>query len=131
MHNYCIAVRENEDDLIFLRKIVPGGADKSYGIAVAKLAGVPAQVTDRASEIAEELALSDITQAASRIRAPQPEGSKADMNTSGPDNSVPTGELQKQQKEVIKQIRDLDLTRFTPMEAFFLLNELQGKLRQP
>ena len=131
VHNYCIAVRENEDDLIFLRKIVPGGADKSYGIAVAKLAGVPAQVRDRASEIAEELALSDITQAASRIRAPQPEETKADTNTSGPEKSIPAGELQKQQKEVIKQIRDLDLTRFTPMEAFFLLNELQGKLRQP
>ncbi len=127
VHNYCIAVRENEDDLIFLRKIVPGGADKSYGIAVAKLAGVPAQVTDRASEIAEELSLSDITQAASRIRTPQPEESRA----SGSDNSISTGELEKQQKEVLKQIRDLDLNGFTPMEAFFLLNELQGKLRQP
>ena len=55
MNNYCIAVKENGDDIVFLRKIVKGGADKSYGIQVAKLAGVPESVTDRAKEIVEEL----------------------------------------------------------------------------
>ena len=61
MNNYCIAVKENGDDIIFLRKIVKGGADKSYGIRVAKLAGVPESVTDRAKEIVEELVQTDIT----------------------------------------------------------------------
>ena len=61
VNNYCIAVKENGDDIIFLRKIVKGGADKSYGIQVAKLAGVPESVTDRAKEIVEELVQTDIT----------------------------------------------------------------------
>ena len=51
VHNYCIAVKENGDDIVFLRKIVPRGADKSYGIAVAKLAGLPDEVIDRANRI--------------------------------------------------------------------------------
>ena len=59
VNNYCIAVKENGDDIIFLRKIVKGGADKSYGIQVAKLAGVPESVTDRAKEIVEELVQTD------------------------------------------------------------------------
>ena len=55
VNNYCIAVKEKGDDIVFLRKIVKGGADKSYGIQVAKLAGVPDSVIERAKEIAEEL----------------------------------------------------------------------------
>ncbi len=50
VNNYCIAVKEKGDDIVFLRKIVKGGADKSYGIQVAKLAGVPESVTNRAKE---------------------------------------------------------------------------------
>ena len=64
VNNYCIAVKEKGDDIVFLRKIV-GGADKSYGIQVAKLAGVPESVTNRAKEIVEELSHADIT---SRIK---------------------------------------------------------------
>ena len=55
MNNYCIAVKEKGDDIVFLRKIVKGGADKSYGIQVAKLAGVPDSVIERAKELVEEL----------------------------------------------------------------------------
>ena len=55
VNNYCIAVKENGDDIVFLRKIIQGGADKSYGIQVAKLAGVPDMVIERAKELAEEL----------------------------------------------------------------------------
>ena len=61
VNNYCIAVKEKGDDIIFLRKIVKGGADKSYGIQVARLAGVPESVTSRAKEIVEELVQADIT----------------------------------------------------------------------
>ena len=61
VNNYCIAVKEKGDDIVFLRKIVKGGADKSYGIQVAKLAGVPDSVINRSKEIVEELINADIT----------------------------------------------------------------------
>ena len=69
MNNYCIAVKEKGDDIVFLRKIVKGGADKSYGIQVAKLAGVPDLVINRAKEIVEELSDEDITSRVSEIAA--------------------------------------------------------------
>ena len=61
VNNYCIAVKEKGDDIVFLRKIVKGGADKSYGIQVAKLAGVPDLVIDRAKEIEQQLSDNDST----------------------------------------------------------------------
>ena len=67
VNNYCIAVKEQGDDIVFLRKIVKGGADKSYGIQVAKLAGVPEPVIARAKELVEELASADITAQAKEI----------------------------------------------------------------
>ena len=67
VNNYCIAVKEKGDDIVFLRKIVKGGADKSYGIQVAKLAGVPDSVIERAKEIVEELSANDITEVARNI----------------------------------------------------------------
>ena len=69
VHNYCIAVKEQGDDIVFLRKIVKGGADKSYGVQVAKLAGVPDLVISRAKEIVEELSDEDITNRVSEIAA--------------------------------------------------------------
>ena len=66
-NNYCIAVKEKGDDIVFLRKIVQGGADKSYGIQVAKLAGVPDSVIDRAKEIVEELIANDISETVKNI----------------------------------------------------------------
>ena len=69
VNNYCIAVKEKGDDIVFLRKIVKGGADKSYGIQVAKLAGVPDLVINRAKEIVEELSDEDITSRVSEIAA--------------------------------------------------------------
>lgn len=62
VNNYCIAVKECGDDIVFLRKIVRGGADKSYGIQVARLAGVPDMVIDRAKEIVKQLSDNDITE---------------------------------------------------------------------
>ncbi|BFK26943.1 DNA mismatch repair protein MutS [Blautia producta] len=67
VNNYCIAVKERGDDIVFLRKIVKGGADKSYGIQVAKLAGVPDIVIERAKELVEELVSADITAAVKDI----------------------------------------------------------------
>ena len=72
VNNYCIAVKEKGDDIVFLRKIVRGGADKSYGIQVAKLAGVPDSVIERAKQIVEELSANDIT-AVTKIWPSRPE----------------------------------------------------------
>lgn len=71
VNNYCIAVKEKGDDIVFLRKIVKGGADKSYGIQVAKLAGVPDTVIQRAKELVEELSDADITAAVKDLTAPK------------------------------------------------------------
>lgn len=71
VNNYCIAVKEKGDDIVFLRKIVKGGADKSYGIQVAKLAGVPDSVIQRAKELVEELSDADITAAVKDLTAPK------------------------------------------------------------
>ena len=67
VNNYCIAVKEQGDDIVFLRKIVRGGADKSYGIQVAKLAGVPERVIGRAKELVQELSDADITSRAKEV----------------------------------------------------------------
>lgn len=67
VNNYCIAVKECGDDIVFLRKIIKGGADKSYGIQVAKLAGVPENVLNRAKELVVELSDADISQKAKDI----------------------------------------------------------------
>ena len=61
VNNYCIAVKEQGDDIVFLRKIVKGGADKSYGIQVAKLAGLPDSVISRSKELMEQLIDTDLT----------------------------------------------------------------------
>ena len=68
VNNYCIAVREQGDDIIFLRKIIRGGADKSYGIQVARLAGVPDSVIDRAKEISSWLEETDVTDKAKNLQ---------------------------------------------------------------
>mgnify|MGYP003292757338 FL=1 len=71
VNNYCIAVKECGDDIVFLRKIIKGGADKSYGIQVTKLAGVPDMVIDRAKEIVEQLSDNDITEKVQSIQVEQ------------------------------------------------------------
>lgn len=80
VNNYCIAVKERGDDIVFLRKIVKGGADKSYGIQVAKLAGVPDSVINRAKELVEELVSADITATVKDIAS---EGKKTKLKQPG------------------------------------------------
>jgi DNA mismatch repair protein MutS len=120
VNNYCIAVKEQGDDIAFLRKIIKGGADRSYGIQVAKLAGVPDVVLDRAKEIVEELSQNDISQKAReiavgpKIGAVEPvQMSFFDELTSAPENPA------------VDKLRSLDLSRTTPIEALNLLYELQ------
>ena len=126
IHNYCISVKENNNDLIFLRKIIPGGADKSYGIAVARLAGVPSVVTERAEEIAAQLAGSDIVNSGAVISTDEHVLDRAEEKEAAGEHT----EASDAYEETAKRILETDLTNLTPMEAFFLLNELQSKLKE-
>lgn len=128
VNNYCIAVKEQGDNIVFLRKIVKGGADKSYGIQVAKLAGVPDFVIDRAKEIVEELADNDITVNVRSIAEKKEEKKRrvkrldeVDLNQMSLFDTVTDD-------DVIKELKELDLNNMTPMDALNTLNSLQNKL---
>lgn len=128
VHNFCIAVKENDDDLIFLRKIIPGGADKSYGIAVAKLAGVPREVTERADEIAAQLSDADITKAASAIGKKKGAAEDGHGAQSTGIRVKLTREAYQKQREVVEALTQKDVQSLTPIEALLFINELQQKL---
>ena len=120
VNNYCIAVKEQGDDIVFLRKIVKGGADKSYGVQVAKLAGVPDVVIERAKEIVEELSASDISQKAREIAVDPNIGEIEPVQMNFFDQlSCPP------ENPVVEEIKNLDLSRTTPIEALNLLYQLQ------
>ena len=104
VNNYCIAVKEQGDDIVFLRKIVRGGADKSYGIQVAKLAGVPDSVIARAKEIAEELSDNDITARAKEI-------AQANANVTQHKAVPKPDEVDMQQLSFFDTVRDDDIVR--------------------
>lgn len=130
VNNYCIAVKEQGDDIVFLRKIVKGGADKSYGIQVAKLAGVPEPVIARAKELVEELASADITAQAKEIA--QMSASPQHKAVAKPDevdlNQMSIFDTVKDD-DIIKELRDLELSNMTPIDALNTLYRLQTKLK--
>lgn len=121
--NYCIAVKEKGEDIIFLRKIIRGGADGSYGIQVARLAGVPQLVIDRAKEILKELEDSDISKKENKLRRskPQVEG-QLDLFTCNISQPSP-------HDDIVKELRQADITHMTPLEALNLLYTLQQKVK--
>ena len=121
VNNYCIAVKEQGDNIVFLRKIVKGGADKSYGIQVAKLAGVPDMVIQRAKEIVSELSDSDIVSQAQKIQvSSEPQQLSLFANDSEPMMEHP----------FMAEIRKKDLSSMTPLEALNYLYILQNRLRE-
>jgi DNA mismatch repair protein MutS len=130
VNNYCIAVKEQGDDIVFLRKIIRGGADKSYGIQVAKLAGVPDNVIARAKEILTELIQADISQKAKEI---------AQYDKKQPDEKyIRRNDLEVNQMslfdtanddEILKEISELDIGNMTPIDALNTLYKLQKKIR--
>ena len=131
VNNYCIAVKEKGDDIVFLRKIVKGGADKSYGIQVAKLAGVPESVIERAKEIVEELSEHDITEIAKNLTVKNAAGKSRKKKTQ-PD----TLDLEQislfdtvKDDDIIEELRSVDISSMTPLEAMNKLNELQNKVK--
>ncbi len=127
VNNYCIAVKEDGDDIMFLRKIVPGGADKSYGIQVAKLAGVPDTVINRAKEIIDELIENDITDIAKSITVNQktPKQEKLDEVDISQMSLFDTVS----DEDIINELKNVDIDNLTPMEALTKLNELSSKVR--
>lgn len=117
--NYCISVKEHGEDVIFLRKIMPGGADKSYGVHVARLAGVPAPVVARAHEIQARLEVSDINQEAISshiLEKKKKEAKQTDM-------------FHLAQDDLIEELQNLDVLSVTPMDALNILFRLREKAR--
>ncbi|WP_097015661.1 DNA mismatch repair protein MutS [Anaerocolumna aminovalerica] len=153
VNNYCIAVKEQGEDIVFLRKIVKGGADKSYGIQVAKLAGVPENVLKRASEIVEELSQNDITEKARAIADSHIQGKpdvtsdkdsvaetelETDFNHKGKKKhtDIPNqmsffdfNDVLNPYEDIIKELKTINLNSMTPMDAMNKIYELQQKVK--
>lgn len=128
--NYCIAVKEQGDNIVFLRKIVKGGADRSYGIHVAKLAGVPDMVIERAKELVEELSKNDIT---ASVKSIAEESGSSKRTSSRKLDEVDLAQMSLfdtvKDDDILRELRELDLNNLTPMDALNTLNQLQNKLK--
>ncbi len=131
VNNYCIAVKECGDDIVFLRKIIKGGADRSYGIQVAKLAGVPDMVINRAKEIVEQLTDNDIIEKVQSIAVDvkndtkskkQPKYDEVDLAQMSLFDTVTD-------EDVLKELEELEISTMTPLDAMNTLYRLQNKLK--
>jgi len=115
--NYNIAVKEWNDEIIFLRKLVEGGTNRSYGIQVARLAGIPVQVIDRAKKI-----LYNIENDENGLR-----GAPVQDDTSGDSAEIPVqlNLFRKPENPVLQRLSKVDISKMTPLEALNVLNDLQ------
>lgn len=133
VNNYCIAVKECGDDIVFLRKIVKGGADRSYGIQVAKLAGVPDMVIDRAKEIAEQLSDNDITEKVQSIAVDTKGEGKKNSKKAVQYDEVDMAQMSLFEtvtdEDVLKELMEVEVTTLTPLDALNTLYRLQNKLK--
>ncbi len=135
VNNYCIAVKEQGDNITFLRKIIPGGADKSYGIQVAKLAGVPDRVIQRAKELVEELSDADIAQRAREVarNSLNSQSSRPSANRVPKPDDVDANQLTLfetvREDDIIKDLQEMDIGRMTPMDALNTLYKWQNLLK--
>ena len=128
--NYCIAVKEQGDDIVFLRKIVMGGADKSYGIQVAKLAGVPDSVINRAKELVEQLVDSDLAARTREIaEGSAPAGHKPVPKPDDVEMSQLTLFDTVREDDIIEELKNLELGNMTPIDALNTLYRMQTKLK--
>lgn len=128
VHNYCIAVKEKGDDIVFLRKIVKGGADKSYGIQVAKLAGVPDSVINRAKEIVDELVANDITGATKKLSVSGGSKKKKEHLDEVDLTQMSLFDTVKDD-DIIEELKNVDIGNMTPLDALNKLYELQNKVK--
>lgn len=132
VNNYCIAVKENGDDIVFLRKIIKGGADKSYGIQVAKLAGVPDTVIERAKELVADLSDADISLKARDIAQYSKKQEKlVNLYKKVDDLDVKQMSLfdTVNNDDIIEDIKALDISNMTPIDALNTLYKLQGRVK--
>lgn len=129
VNNYCIAVKEKGDDIVFLRRIIKGGADKSYGIQVAKLAGVPDVVIDRAKEIAEQINDNDITQKVQTISVDTKQDKKKVKSYDQVDLEQMTLFDTVKDEDIIKELSQVDISNLTPLDALNTLYKLQNLVK--
>ncbi len=128
VNNYCIAVKENGEDIVFLRKIIKGGADRSYGIQVARLAGIPEIVLNRAKEISEQISDNDITEKIQNIQINiKNTNDKPKVKEEEDINQMSLFDTVKDE-DIIDDLLSLDLTNMTPLDALNNLSRLQNKL---
>ena len=120
--NYRIAIEEQGEEIIFLRKIQKGSANNSYGIQVAKLAGLPTKVIRRSKEILKQLNDADINKKAEQIAV----DSKQEID----DIIQPINYIAMEESEIIDEINDIDVMAITPMQALQILFDLQKKIRE-
>ena len=114
--NYRVAVQERDGDVVFLRKIVPGGADRSYGIHVAKLAGLPASVINRAEEVLARLEQPESSSLESPSHSSREETHKTSLPHPHP---------------IIEEVKQIDLFSLTPLDALNRLADLQRRAADP
>ncbi len=130
VNNYCIAVKEQGDDIVFLRKIIKGGADNSYGIQVAKLAGVPEPVIERAKELVKELNDADISAKARDIAA---YSKKREEQYTKDINPLEVKQMSLfdtvNDDDILEELKGLDIGNMTPLDALNTLYKLQNKLK--
>ena len=123
-------MKETGDEIVFLRKIVKGGADKSYGIQVAKLAGVPDTVIARAKEIVEELISADIT---ARVKDIAVQGTETKKKSHKKLDEVDLAQFSLfdtvKDDDVLTELKEMDISHMTPMDALNTLYQLQNKLK--
>lgn len=133
VNNYCIAVKEKGDDIVFLRKIVKGGADRSYGIQVAKLAGIPDLVIDRAKEIAQNLSEYDITSKVQEMLSEKDKKATKDSKKVKHYDDVDLAQMSifdtVRDEDVLRELESLEISNMTPMDALNTLYKLQNQLK--
>lgn len=128
--NYCIAVKENGEDIIFLRKIVPGGADKSYGIQVAKLAGLPKSVIDMSKNILKELEENDINNKGGSQETVELKEQISLFDNNSVNENPCEYNANLNEKEVLEELKSIDLINMTPLNAMNYIYSLKEKLKR-
>jgi len=133
--NYCIDVQEKDDNVIFLRKIKRGGANHSYGIQVAKLAGLPNMVIKRSKEILSQLGEADITKSVSKLAENTAEYEIKEYKKSGKSAKKTVNEPQQLDlftinpySEIIEEIKNVNVMNLTPMQAMQFIMDLQQRI---
>ena len=124
VNNYCIAIKQQGESIVFLRKIIRGGADRSYGVEVAKLAGVPSAVINRAREISDYLADEDVTGKVKDLKVEKSVKTKKKQEESGQLSFFANAE----EMSITAELRSMDLNNMTPIKAMLYLEELKKRL---